>query len=135
MSVLVIEDDQSLRMLLEAIFRRSGISARFVAGGDDAIDVIESEETNLHAILLDLILPGLNGFELLQRVRSTRPHLLSRMIVITGVSGTVLRTFQFDRFVWQVIRKPFDLDDLIGAVFDCMACHSGHRPSNADAFS
>jgi DNA-binding response OmpR family regulator len=135
MSVLVVEDDRALSKLLEAILRRRGITPQVVARGDDALQEIEAGSSNYEAIILDLMLPGLNGFELLQNVRGTQPHLLSRMIVLTAVSNAMLQSFEFTRFVWRVIRKPFDLEELLNVLSDCIACHSGRMPSNRSEFS
>ncbi len=82
--------------------------------------------------ILDLMLPGLNGFDLLAKIRDSRPELLSRVIVLTAVSTSLLQTFPFTPLVWRVIRKPFDLDEFWSALLDCTSCHSDRMvPSHA----
>jgi len=132
-SVLVIEDDRALRALLEAILRRNGISTRTVARGDDALSAILE---GVHdAIILDLLLPGLSGVELLQVLRERQPHLLSRVIVITAVSAATLQSFEFGHLIWKLIRKPFEIDDLVATVLGCVACHAAGMSQDPAEFS
>ncbi len=103
MAALVIEDDPALRSLLEAILGRRGIATRTVGRGDEALKAIF--EGTYDAIVLDLVLPGLSGVELLRALRAKQP-------------------------IWQVIRKPFDIDEIVTSTLDCMTCHSGQMPPN-----
>ena len=130
MSVLVIEDDRALRVLLEAVLARNAIATNIVARGDDALKAILAGVYD--AIVLDLLLPGLNGFEILQAVQARQPHLLSRVIVLTAVSSGTLRNLEL---IWKVIRKPFDINEFIATVLDCIACHSGRMRPNRAAFA
>src|SRR6266567_3672490 len=122
MSVLVVEDDRAIRVLLERLLGLSGIAAHAVARGDDALKAIS--EGAYDAILLDLILPGLSGIEVIRAMRERQPQLLSRVIVITAVSSGTLRDFELVHLLWKVIRKPFDIDAVVATVLDCIACHS-----------
>src|SRR6266498_746544 len=125
MPALVIEDDPALRSLLETILGRRGIATRMVGRGDDALKAIF--EGTYDAIVLDLLLPGLSGVELLRALREKEPRLLSRVVVITAVANSALQNFaaEFGNLIWQVIRKPFDIDEIATSTLDCMACHSG----------
>ena len=60
------------------------------------------------AIVLDVTLPVMSGFEVIRKVRETHPHLLRRIIVLTGVSRVVLNDLPFAPLLWDVVRKPFD---------------------------
>jgi len=128
MSVLVVEDDAALRALLETILSRSGIATRAVSRGDEALKAIF--EGTYDAIVLDLILPGLSGEDLLRSLREKQPGLLTRVIVITAVSSGALKNFEFGSLVWKVIRKPFDIDEVVTSTLACITCHSGQMPPN-----
>jgi len=130
MAALVIEDDPALRSLLEAILGRRGIATRTVGRGDEALKAIF--EGTYDAIVLDLVLPGLSGVELLRALRAKQPGLLSRVVVITAVANSALQNFaaEFGNLIWQVIRKPFDIDEIVTSTLDCMTCHSGQMPPN-----
>ncbi len=131
--MLVIEDNLALRTLLERVLSRSHIATHTVARGDDALRVISEGEHD--AIVLDLLLPGLSGFELLAALRQTRPQLLSRVIVITAVSNVALQDFQFGDLIWKLIRKPFDIDEFVATVLDCVAHHAARRSRDRAEFS
>ncbi|HKB53426.1 MAG TPA: response regulator, partial [Ramlibacter sp.] len=73
--------------------------------------------------LLDLMMPDVNGFELLERLCRDSPSLLSRVIVMTGASQRDLRSLDTSR-VWGLIRKPFDIDNLVTST---LACAQGRR--------
>ena len=134
-NVLVIEDDRVLCDLIETILRRKHLSVQTSARGDAALSAIESGTNQYDAILLDLMLPGANGFELLRHIHTNNPALLSRIIVLTAASSMVLTNLEFSSLVWHVMRKPFDLDDLLGTLFACIECHSGLQPPEAPLLS
>src|SRR5947209_17139516 len=108
MRVLVVEDDLPLRIFLDVLIRRSGIDADAMSSGDVALEAIQSEK--YAAVILDLMLPGQSGFEILNSLRVTHPHLLRRIIVVTAVAQAALdQRFESQSLVWQVVRKPFEV--------------------------
>jgi DNA-binding NarL/FixJ family response regulator len=64
------------------------------------------------------MMPDVNGFELLERLARECPSLLSRVIVMTGASRRVVQTLDTTS-IWGLIRKPFDIDELVNAVVAC----------------
>src|SRR5438270_11799673 len=123
MSVLIVEDDPHLREFLKVALGRSGFTCVAVDAGDVGLKEILSEKYS--AVILDLILPGMTGFEVLESLRRTHPHLLRRIIVVTAVTQTALeRQFDSRSLIWDVIRKPFDLQELMTAIQDCSRFHS-----------
>ena len=90
MRVLVVEDDLPLRMFLDVLIRRSGIEVDTMSSGEDSLDAIKSE--TYAAVILDLMLPGRTGFDVLHSLRATDPHLLRRIIVLTAVSQVRTRS-------------------------------------------
>ena len=125
MSILVVEDDRALMLLLQALLRRKSMTVQTVSRGEEALAAIDSNPSSYEAIVLDLMLPGVNGFEVIREIQATHPHLLSRVIVLTAVSSPMLGTLPFRDAVWGIIRKPFDLDHFVNALLECIACNSG----------
>ncbi len=116
MRLLVVDDDSAITALLVALFNRQGFLIETAANGEEAIEKLRS--TEFSAILLDLMLPRMNGFEVIREIKSFAPALLQRTIVVTAASDATLRHFdQAD--VYALIRKPFELDELVGAVHRC----------------
>lgn len=128
MRVLVVEDDLPLRIFLQVLIRRSGLDVDAMSSGDVALEAIQSEK--YAAVILDLMLPGRTGFEILHSLRVTHPHLLRRIIVVTAVAQAALdQRFQFQSLVWQVVRKPFEVSDLVRTIEECAQFHSAAWPA------
>src|SRR5881396_2311130 len=115
-SVLVIENDQALRGLFTTLLGKKGFEVDTAADGRVAFDQIHRH--NYSVILLDLMMPEINGFELLDRLERDSPSLLPRVIVMTGASQRAVECLDTSR-IWGLIRKPFDIDDLVSSAIEC----------------
>ena len=93
MSVLVVDDDRDLVDVITYILRRDGIEVAFAFDGKQAWERFQSEETEL--VVLDITMPGMDGVELLRRVRaeSTVPVVMawrsSSTLSVTVVPGSI----------------------------------------------
>ena|SRR5438045_7422640 len=116
--VLVVEDDPTLCELLRVLLDRPGREVRIAADGFDALRQIRYQDPDV--ILLDLMLPRMNGFEVVRELAAFDSDTLQRIIVLTAASESTLRDFQEKR-VYRVIKKPFDIVDLTDAVEACAA--------------
>ena len=114
--VLVVDDDPVIRTLILALLERKGHPAEAAFDGDDAIARLRRKKYD--ALVLDLMLPGHNGFDVLQYLRAEKPEALQRTVVVTAASESTLRYFD-EKTVHALIRKPFDIDELAHAVDDC----------------
>ncbi len=126
MSVLLVEDDPTLLQFLEILVHHTGLQSQSIREGDSALDAIRGEA--FEAVVLDLMLPGLTGFEIIQKIHETHPHLLRRIIVLTGISASALRELPFAPLLWEVIRKPFDIGALKRSLKECAEFHAKPRP-------
>jgi CheY-like chemotaxis protein len=110
-TILVCDDDPSLRELVRAVL---GSRYRFLeaADGTEALMLAREERPNL--IVLDVMLPGLSGIEVLEELRSTEALKEIPVVVITAWSHAeiAVQVAGADRFV----SKPFDPDELSTAV-------------------
>jgi CheY-like chemotaxis protein len=128
MRVLVVEDDLPLRIFLQVLIRRSGIEVDAIPTGENALDAIKSEE--YATVILDLMLPGVSGFDILRSLRVTHPHLLRRIIVVTAVAQAALdQRFEFQSLIWQLFRKPFEVGELVATIEECTKFHSTVWPA------
>jgi DNA-binding response OmpR family regulator len=117
--ILVVDDDRALQTLLSVLFTRAGFECDFVGDGREAIEKLDGNGKQPYSVLmLDLILPGLSGMEILDQLQQTHPSLLSRTIVLTGASNGVLKGVDTSR-VHAVIRKPFDIQDVLHLTAEC----------------
>ncbi|MCA8972054.1 MAG: response regulator [Planctomycetes bacterium] len=81
-SVLVIEDDLDARCGLQILLRANGLDVVSHGDGQNAIAMIQKVKPDV--IILDLGLPGLDGFEVLERLESLRPQLKAKVIVLSA---------------------------------------------------
>jgi CheY-like chemotaxis protein len=116
LSVLVVDDDPALQTLFTRLLTRKGFTVDIAADGRDAHEHLEHHTYS--CILLDLMMPEVNGFELLKILERDSPALLQKVIVMTGASQRAIEALDTSR-VWGLIRKPFDIDDLITSALAC----------------
>ena len=122
-SVLVVDDDQALRGFFSTLLSKRGFSVDVASDGRVAYDQLTHH--NYAVILLDLMMPGVNGFELLERIQRDSPSLLDRVIVMTGASQRAIEKLDTSR-VWGMIRKPFDIDQIVDSTIACAQRNRGN---------
>jgi DNA-binding NarL/FixJ family response regulator len=113
-AVLVVEDDERLRLLMQALLTEGGYDVRAEASGDGAVRAVERERPLL--AILDVCLPGHTGYEVCRRMRDRYGHT----VPVLFVSGE--RTEAVDRVAGLLLGgddylvKPFDPDELLARV-------------------
>ena len=110
---LVVEDDDGVGNLLVTLLKGAGHDAVLTMDGLAAMERLRRQCWD--GLILDLMTPRANGFEVLQFLRGERPHMLSRTIVVTAASDATLQHFD-GRGVRGLIRKPFDINEVLDAV-------------------
>jgi CheY-like chemotaxis protein len=108
-SVLVVEDEAISRRALEKLLKRSGYDSVGVESGEEALRFLADHE-GPHIALIDLDLPGMNGADLLQRLRSLRPD--THAVIMTATSVERVRELIKDRHIPH-LRKPLDFRALL----------------------
>ena len=82
-TVLIVDDDPTQRRLLQAVVEKSGFSTLQADNGDRALEMaLGADKDNIHVMLLDLVMPGRDGMEVLADLQAKRPEL--PVIVLTG---------------------------------------------------
>jgi CheY-like chemotaxis protein len=115
--VLIADDDRAVRSLLVTVLTRQGYAVDSVQNGAEAIQKLAASE--YFAILLDLMMPIADGYEVIAYLERTAPKVLSsKVIVLTAVSNADLRRLE-GKSIFRIIRKLFDITDLASAVADC----------------
>lgn len=114
--VLVVDDEESIRTLIDRVLSRQGFKVETAADGQRAIEKIAQGEFD--AIVLDLMMPRVDGFSVLRHLIATNPELVSKTVVATAFPRDATNA-QLDE-VCRVIVKPFDTSELIDAVRECV---------------
>ena len=115
MHALICEDDPSIRALVQTLLRREGFETDAVAEGFAAME--ELEKKCYDVIVLDLMMPGVDGYAVVQRVKDKWPDRVAKIIIMTAVSEALRN--DFPEAVCTVLPKPFDIDKLASVVHDC----------------
>jgi DNA-binding NtrC family response regulator len=125
---LVIDDDDHIRELLQALLETAGFDVHLMRDGIDAVDL---KETDYAVVLLDMKMPIFDGERLTDYWKLTNPAVLQRVILLSGYSRL---SSDRDFGTFAVIQKPFDYRQLLTAVEECTGAargkclESGHFP-------
>ena len=115
--VLIVEDDPAIRRLEKMVLQREGYRVDVAADGVEA--VLKLGVAEYDAIVLDLMMPNLDGFHFMSTLAEQDPARLRSIIITSAASPTVIR----DRLQGQpfaVLPKPFDIADLAANVKACI---------------
>jgi CheY-like chemotaxis protein len=107
--ILVVEDDPDVLLLVTVMLQRTGATVDTAADGADAIELVRTKRYDV--VLLDIMLPRANGFEVAEVIRSLQPRPL--LIVLSAVAKHFADRFPAGTIVMQ---KPFDVAVLTRAV-------------------
>ena len=109
--ILVVDDEQSIRTIVEYALREAGFSVVTAARGDDALRVVEREQVDL--VVLDLMLPGVDGLEVCKRIRAER----SVPIIMLSARGEELdKVLGLELGADDYVTKPFSPRELVSRV-------------------
>lgn len=111
--------------MLCTVLGRQGFDYDIAEDGEAACQKLRRREYGV--IVLDLMLPKMNGFEVIRFLKAERPAMLPRVIVVTAVAETTLRDFDDEKLIWRLLRKPFDIQDLVANVSACAAASEERR--------
>ena len=116
MRVLVVDDEPDLRQLYSLNLQEAGHEVLTAANGAEGLGVLKREHADV--ILVDLMMPVMDGYEFLQHLRKMPEHRRTPAVVVSAVA-----TGGFSRKVGAsgFVAKPFDADELVSVVERCVA--------------
>ena len=116
---LVVDDDDPIRSMLAKVLERLDLDVVTARDGGEAIEKIKRE--HFDCILLDLMMPRVDGFAVLRYMREQRPELLRRTIIASAIPQTeILRRLEaLDDGVFRIHAKPFEIATLLTDIGDC----------------
>jgi two-component system response regulator PilR (NtrC family) len=109
MRILIVDDEEVLRDVLDAVLRREGFDIIAAASGEEALSVLDSEEVDL--VILDVMLPGISGIDTLRAINISNPHL--PVIVITAFSSIDGAIDAMKQGAFHYIPKPFKNEEVV----------------------
>ena len=133
MRILVVEDEEALAKGLKFNFEQEGYDVDVATDGSEAITLFEQSRDPFDLIVLDLMLPGMSGYEVCQSIRAT-----DRKVPILVLSARTLsqdKAQAFDIGTDQYMTKPFALPELLSRVRSLLDRHSQEQPGERPAVS
>jgi DNA-binding NtrC family response regulator len=119
--IWVIDDDQSMRWVLEKTLSNSGYGVTTFESGSVALTRFKrapmSERPDL--IITDVRMPGINGFELLRQIKNVSPQ--TPIIVMTAYTDLDSTVRGFEEGAYEYLPKPFDIDEALELVASAVA--------------
>ena len=115
---LVIDDDESLRTLLNLILSSVGINSICVGTSNEALSVLEADDGTISGILLDLNLENSRGEDLLDQILTFNSDLV--VFMISGCLSEEIEERIGDRAIDGIITKPFQTAELIQLIRDAV---------------
>jgi len=109
-SLLIVDDEDSLRDLLARTFRRKGYQTDTAATGHEAIDIISDPARHFDLVLLDLNMPGATGLQVMKVIRLCRPK--AKVLVISGHITPEVRADFHHLGQREFMQKPYTLDEM-----------------------
>ncbi|WP_144714113.1 MtrAB system response regulator MtrA [Curtobacterium pusillum] len=120
--ILVVDDDQALAEMIGIVLRSEGYEPEFSADGNDAVDAFHSSKPDL--VLLDVMLPGIDGIEVCKRIRAESG---TPIIMLTARGDTADVVAGLENGADDYVVKPFNPKELVARI------RTRLRPTAADA--
>jgi two-component system nitrogen regulation response regulator GlnG len=131
LSVWVVDDDQSVRWVLEKALRQADMEPTCFERAEHLLEAIDSAEPDV--LITDVRMPGMSGISLLQHLRDHSPNL--PIIVITAHSDLENAVAAYKGGAFEYLPKPFDIDEAIELVHKAARRNHGDAPERDDSSS
>jgi CheY-like chemotaxis protein len=113
-SVLLVEDDRDIREAVSAVLEAEGYTVLLAGNGEEALAILERGQPCV--VLLDLMMPVMNGWDFMEEVRKSRRLDDLPVVVVSAYSERKAEG------VRRVLKKPLDVNQLLAAVADYCCC-------------
>jgi len=110
MRILIVDDEEVLRDVLETVLRREGFDVALAASGEEALSVLDEDDA-VDLVILDVMLPGISGIDTLRAIRISNPTL--PVIVITAFSSIDGAIEAMKHGAFHYIPKPFKNEEVV----------------------
>jgi DNA-binding response OmpR family regulator len=124
--ILVAEDDPELNRLVVTWLKRASLEVDSVFDGEEAIRAIK--EHRYSAILLDVMMPRVNGFDVINYINEHQPKVMNKVIIMTAGGEEIWEKVR-GHAVYKLMTKPFDLRELLQSALECAQKRAGAQLS------
>lgn len=106
--LLIVDDQAGIRLLLQEVFGEEGFETFLAPNGETALDIVANEQIDM--ILLDMKIPGMDGLEILRRIKAMDKQI--KVIMMTAYSELEVINEMKNLGAMMYFKKPFDIDEL-----------------------
>jgi len=107
-SVLFVDDEETVLQAIERNLKDEAYDKYFAKSGEDALEILQREE--VHVIVVDMVMPGMGGLELLEIVKKEYPKIVS--MALSGYTHpTDVMMAMYQEGIYKFIAKPWTFDD------------------------
>jgi two-component system response regulator MprA len=125
--ILVVDDDNSILEFLRSVLEIEGFSVSTATNGMDALEKIRRE--NFKAVILDIVLPDINGMSLFFKIQKIKPRLAGKVIFITGTGMGEGNTERLPGLGAGFFPKPIEIENLMQSLIFVLS-EKTTRPRN-----
>jgi DNA-binding response OmpR family regulator len=119
--VLIVDDEPGIIVALQFLMEQNGYATVVAFSGEEAMEAVARHRPDL--ILLDIMLPVADGFEVCQRVRENPDWNHIRIVLVTALGNEANVTKGLDLGADAYVTKPFANADLVAQVKELLECH------------
>jgi two-component system, cell cycle sensor histidine kinase and response regulator CckA len=109
-TVLIIEDDDEFRKVESAILEKLGYTVCMASDGFEGIEIFKAKNDEISLVILDLVMPKMNGWEILSEMRKIKPAIPSLFVTGYGLDGAYVKYIPEEGI--DILQKPFSFDAL-----------------------
>ena len=110
--VWIVDDDSSIRWVMEKALTRAGLTSRLFETGQAVLDALASQEPMV--VVSDIRMPGMDGLHLLSKIKAQLPHL--PVIITTAHSDLDSAVNSYEEGAFEYLPKPFDIEEMVSIV-------------------
>lgn len=110
-TVLIIEDDENIREMLQEVLEQYGYRAISAENGYDGLEKCAIHKDEVKLIIMDVIMPKMNGFETYKRIKALSPEM--KIMFMSGYAQDILTSKGIDETGLEFIAKPLPLQELL----------------------
>ncbi len=124
--ILIVDDEEHLAVGIKFNLEAEGFSVTTASNGPEALRLIDDESRSVDLVVLDIMLPGMSGYEICDQIRASGNFMPVLMLSARTLSED--KTRGFDVGANQYLVKPFELDELLSRIKSLLAQHR-HQPT------